>query len=86
MVEIGRTLMAEPKVLLVDEPTAGLSKMLSESGFRPARYPAPSPPVNSIMGTIQAGFTVNAATLRSSRLNSTPIRWIGCPRCRYPSA
>ena len=29
MVEIGRTLMAEPKMLLVDEPTAGLSKMLS---------------------------------------------------------
>jgi len=29
MVEIGRTLMAEPKMLLVDEPTAGLSKMLA---------------------------------------------------------
>ena len=29
MVEIGRTLMAEPRMLLVDEPTAGLSKMLS---------------------------------------------------------
>ena len=29
MVEIGRTLMAEPKALLVDEPTTGLSKMLS---------------------------------------------------------
>ena len=28
MVEISRTLMAEPGVLLVDEPTAGLSKML----------------------------------------------------------
>lgn len=33
MVEIGRTLMAEPKVLLVDEPTAGLSKMLSEEVY-----------------------------------------------------
>lgn len=34
MVEIGRTLMAEPKVLLVDEPTAGLSKMLSEEVYQ----------------------------------------------------
>ncbi len=33
MVEIGRVLMAEPKVLLVDEPTAGLSKMLSEEVY-----------------------------------------------------
>ena len=29
MVEISRTLMVEPKVLLIDEPTAGLSKMLA---------------------------------------------------------
>ena len=34
MVEISRTLMAEPKVLLVDEPTAGLSKMLAEEVFK----------------------------------------------------
>jgi branched-chain amino acid transport system ATP-binding protein len=33
MVEIGRTLMAEPKVILVDEPTAGLSKMLAEEVY-----------------------------------------------------
>ena len=33
MVEISRTLMAEPKGLLVDEPTAGLSKMLSEEVY-----------------------------------------------------
>lgn len=33
MVEIGRTLMADPKVLLVDEPTAGLSKLLSEEVY-----------------------------------------------------
>ena len=33
MVEISRTLMAEPQVLLVDEPTAGLSKMLSEEVY-----------------------------------------------------
>jgi branched-chain amino acid transport system ATP-binding protein len=34
MVEIGRTLMAEPKVLLVDEPTAGLSKRLAEEVYQ----------------------------------------------------
>ena len=33
MVEISRTLMAEPKMLLVDAPTAGLSKMLSEEVY-----------------------------------------------------
>lgn len=33
MVEIGRVLMAEPKMLLVDEPTAGLSKMLAEEVY-----------------------------------------------------
>ena len=33
MVEISRTLMAEPKMLLVDEPTAGLSNMLSEEVY-----------------------------------------------------
>ena len=29
MVEVGRTLMTEPKVVLVEEPTAGLAKLLS---------------------------------------------------------
>lgn len=33
MVEIGRTLMANPKVMLIDEPTAGLSKMLAEEVY-----------------------------------------------------
>ena len=33
MVEIGRTLMANPKMLLIDEPTAGLSKMLAEDVY-----------------------------------------------------
>jgi branched-chain amino acid transport system ATP-binding protein len=34
MVEIGRTLMADPKVLLVDEPTAGLSRMLAQEVYQ----------------------------------------------------
>ena len=34
MVEIGRTLMSDPTMLLVDEPTAGLSKLLSEEVYR----------------------------------------------------
>ena len=34
MVEIGRTLMSDPRMLLVDEPTAGLSKMLAEEVYQ----------------------------------------------------
>ncbi|MCY3779390.1 MAG: ABC transporter ATP-binding protein [Chloroflexi bacterium] len=34
MVEIGRTLMTDPEVILIDEPTAGLAKMLSEEVYR----------------------------------------------------
>lgn len=33
MVEIGRTLMTDPKVVLVDEPTAGLAKLLSQEVY-----------------------------------------------------
>ncbi|MCG3209229.1 MAG: Vitamin B12 import ATP-binding protein BtuD [Anaerolineae bacterium] len=33
MVEVGRTLMTDPSVMLVDEPTAGLAKMLSEEVY-----------------------------------------------------
>ncbi len=33
MVEISRTLMVDPKVLLIDEPTAGLSKRLAEEVY-----------------------------------------------------
>lgn len=34
MVEVGRTLMTDPNVILVDEPTAGLAKLLSEEVYR----------------------------------------------------
>ena len=34
MVEIGRTLMTDPKLILVDEPTAGLAKLLSEDVYQ----------------------------------------------------
>ena len=34
MVEIGRTLMTDPNVILVDEPTAGLAKMLSAEVYQ----------------------------------------------------
>jgi len=34
MVEIGRTLMTDPKVILVDEPTAGLAKLLSQDVYQ----------------------------------------------------
>ncbi len=34
MVEIGRTLMTDPNVILVDEPTAGLAKLLSEEVYQ----------------------------------------------------
>ena len=33
MVEIGRTLMADPKMMLIDEPSAGLAKMLAEEVY-----------------------------------------------------
>lgn len=34
MVEIARTLMTDPQVILVDEPTAGLSKLLSQEVYQ----------------------------------------------------
>ncbi len=34
MVEIGRTLMTDPKIILVDEPTAGLAKLLSAEVYK----------------------------------------------------
>ena len=34
----------------------------------------------------QPSATSNAVTFRVSRLNSTPIRWIGSPRPRYLAA
>ena len=40
MVEIGRTLMTDPEVFLVDEPTAGLAKLLSAEVYRMLVEPA----------------------------------------------
>jgi branched-chain amino acid transport system ATP-binding protein len=34
MIEVGRTLMTNPKVMLVDEPTAGLAKLLSQEVYQ----------------------------------------------------
>lgn len=34
MVEVARTLMTDPRLILVDEPTAGLAKMLSEEVYQ----------------------------------------------------
>lgn len=34
MIEVARTLMTDPKVILVDEPTAGLAKLLSQEVYR----------------------------------------------------
>jgi branched-chain amino acid transport system ATP-binding protein len=34
MVEIGRTLMTDPKLILVDEPTAGLTTLLADEVYR----------------------------------------------------
>lgn len=34
MVEVARTLMTDPRLILVDEPTAGLAKLLSQEVYR----------------------------------------------------
>lgn len=34
MIEVARTLMTDPKVILVDEPTAGLAKLLSQEVYQ----------------------------------------------------
>jgi len=42
MIEIGRTLMTDPKIILVDEPTAGLAKLLSEEVYQMLVFEGPA--------------------------------------------
>ena len=58
-------------------------------GCHAQRQPAaPAPPDRRAAraGSRQPAATSNAVTLRVSRLNSTPIRWIGSPPPRYLAA
>ena len=62
-------------------PTLPIASSWRRPAIAPRRY---SPPTGPFSSTPREAS--NAAMFRASRLNSTPIRWIGCPRSRYLSA
>ena len=56
-----------------------------QAGGRSATWTTALPPAPAA-DQAQPSAASNAVTLRVSRLNSTPIRWIGSPRPRYFAA
>ena len=62
------------------------STSMSSIGTAPEQHAIRSRRRTAGAGGRQPAATSNAVTLRRSRLNSTPIRWIGSPRPRYFAA
>ena len=78
--QTGKTTLVRQALGRAGLPYRYLRPWTSPSRSPSLPFPATAPPVYA------ARSTSKAATLRSLRLNSTPIRWIGRPRWRYLSA